>query len=150
MAISVRRLQRGDEATVGHLVRDDAEFDIDGRGGDDEPLSAAEARTFLEDPAVLFWVAEADGVITGFLFCHVLRMRHRPARELLLFETGTRKDWRRKGVGRALMNAAFEWMKTNGITEIWVLADNDGAAEFYRANGFSAPEGMALYMTVDA
>ncbi|MFT3838051.1 MAG: GNAT family N-acetyltransferase [Myxococcaceae bacterium] len=147
MAISVRRLMRSDEAALELLVREDADFDIDGRGGDDEPLSAAEASRFLEDPAVLFWVAEADGVITGFLFCHVLSMRHRPARELLLYETGTRKDWRRKGVGRALMNAAFDWMKSNGIDQIWVLADNDGAAEFYRANGFEVPEDMALYMT---
>lgn len=147
MGISVRRLMRGDEAAIEQLVREDADFDIDGRGGDEEPLSAAEASRFLEDPAVLFWVAEADGVIGGFLFCHVLSMRHRPARELLLYETGTRKDWRRKGVGRALMNAAFDWMKTNGVDQIWVLADNDGAAEFYRANGFEVPEGMALYLT---
>lgn len=140
---------RGDEATIEQLVREDADFDIDGRGGDDEALSSAAATRFLEDPAVLFWVAEADGVIAGFLFCHVLSMRHRPARELLLYETGTRKQWRRKGVGRALMNAAFDWMKTNGVDQIWVLADNDGAAEFYRANGFEVPEGMALYLTRD-
>ncbi len=143
----MRRLGRGDEATIELLVRDDADFDVDGRGGDDEPLTAAEARAFLQEPAVLFWVAEAEGTIVGFLFCHVLPMRRRPARELLLYETGTRKDWRRKGVGSALMDAAFAYMKANGMSEVWVLADNDGAADFYRANGFDVPEGMALYLT---
>jgi hypothetical protein len=46
-----------------------------------------------------------------------------------------------------LTDAVIAWMKTEGVSEIWVAADNDGAVALYRANGFDEPEGMAVYMT---
>jgi ribosomal protein S18 acetylase RimI-like enzyme len=147
MPFRIRRLQACEEAVLEVLAREDAHFDIDGRGGCDETLTVADSRTFLEDPAVLFWIAESDGAVVGFMYCHVLRKRVRPAREVLLYEVGVRKGHRRTGIGRALTDAVIAWMKTEGVSEIWVAADNDGAVAFYRANGFDEPEGMAVYMT---
>ena len=50
------------------------------------------------------------------------------------------REWRRRGVGRMLLDHMEGWMRTNGVGEVWVCADNPAAVEFYRARDFKAPE----------
>ena len=38
-------------------------------------------------------------------------------------------------------------MAAHDIDDVWVLADNPGAVDFYRACGFAMSEGQATYMT---
>ncbi|MGH7739498.1 MAG: GNAT family N-acetyltransferase [bacterium] len=129
------------------LAREDAHFDIEGRGGDMEALEASRAEDFLADPSVLFWVAEEGVQVVGFLFCHILKMRAGVGQEILLYEIGVRRKNRRQSVGRALQKTVEAWMRKKGIAEIWVLADNPGALEFYKDCGFEGNEGMAVYLT---
>ena len=89
---------------------------------------------------MLHWIAERDGVIAGFLLCHVLRLRSNEGRELVLYEIGVHRDWRRRGVGRALVDEAIAWMRREGLRTMWVLADNAGAEAFYEACGFCREE----------
>src|SRR5215813_11245882 len=97
-AVVVRRLGPGDTSVLALLAREDADFDLDGRGGEEAPLDPRTASTFLANPDLLTWVAHAGEEVVGFVFCHVLRMRKEPARELLLYEIGVRSRWRRQGV----------------------------------------------------
>ncbi|HEX2433431.1 MAG TPA: hypothetical protein VHI55_05705, partial [Gaiellaceae bacterium] len=60
MPIRVRRLGPGDEAVLEQLAADEPDFDVAGRSEPAEPVSRADAATYLADPAVLHWVAE-DG-----------------------------------------------------------------------------------------
>lgn len=111
-----------------------------------EPLSPAGAGAFLSDPSVLFWLAEAkaDGEAVGMLLCHVLRRSvSGPWAELLLYEIGTHVDWRRRGVGRALLAAMEAWMREHGVVDVWVPAE-DAAVAFYAACGFAAEEGTVM------
>jgi GNAT superfamily N-acetyltransferase len=142
--VDIRRLGPGDEALVERLVVEDADFDLDGRGGTDVP---ADLVAYLADPAVLHWVAEADGEPVGHLHCTIVRLSYAPGRELLLYEIGVRADWRRRGVGRALIDAMTAWMAAEGIPEVWVLADNPGARDFYAAVGFTVDPDQPTYMT---
>ena len=50
-----------------------------------------------------------------------------------------REDFRRRGVGRALVQASAEWVKTRGgkSLDLNVLATNDAATAFYRELGMS-------------
>src|SRR5262245_47551463 len=80
----VRRLGAGDEEVLAGLARDEADFDLEGRGGPRSPLDPAAAAAYLADPAVLHWVAEEDGAVVGHLLCLVLPRRCGDARELLL------------------------------------------------------------------
>jgi ribosomal protein S18 acetylase RimI-like enzyme len=146
MSLSIRRLGAGDEPVLALLARDDADFDIDERGFARAPLPADAARAFLADEHVLLWIAERDASVVGFLSCQLVR-RRAAAPELLLYEIGVRAAERRRGVGRALVDAMAAWMDAHDVVEVWVLADNDGAVAFYGACGFAVSDGPAVYMT---
>jgi ribosomal protein S18 acetylase RimI-like enzyme len=147
MTLNIRRLGPGDEPILELLARDEEDFDLDDRGEPTRPLAPDDARAYLADANVLHWIAERDGVIAGHLYCHVLRKRAGDARELVLYEIGVRAALRRHGVGRALVDAMFAWMREHAIREAWVLADNAGAVEFYRACGFAVGEPAPVYLT---
>jgi len=137
----------GDEATLELLSREDADFDLEGRSEALPPLKPSMAQRYLANPSVLHWVALQDGVLTGFLYCAHLLLRTEPGQELLLYEIGVRKAHRRQGVGRALLDHMARWMQGNGISVVWVCADNRIAVDFYRGCGFSSEQPQPLYMT---
>jgi GNAT superfamily N-acetyltransferase len=147
MTISIRCLGPGDEATLELLAKDDADFDVDDRGAPGRPLDAIAARRFLANPAVLFWVAIANDEVVGFLYCIHLPLRHGAGQELLLYEIGVRSAWRRRGAGRALLAEMDGWMRASNVGDVWVLADNDVAVEFYRAGGLAVADPQPVYMT---
>jgi len=147
MSLQIKRLGPGDEATLELLAREDADFDLEGRGAPLLPLKAGMARAYLASPSVLHWVLLENGVVTGFLYCSHLLLRSGAGQELLLYEIGVRSAWRRKGVGRALLNHMEGWMKTNDVSVVWVCADNEIAVDFYRDCGFGAEEPQPVYMT---
>ncbi len=144
---TICRLGPGDEPTLALLAIDDADFDSAGRGEPLEPRLAA-AAAYLANPAVLTGVAvEIGDDVTGFLYCVVVPLRSGAGRELLLYEIGVRTAWRRRGIGRALLAQMEAWMGAQGIEEVWVLADNPIAIEFYRGCAFAAADDQPTYMT---
>jgi ribosomal protein S18 acetylase RimI-like enzyme len=147
----IRRLGAGDESVLAALAREDAHYDLDERSAPAAPLDHDAAAAYLADPQILHWIDERDGVVTGFLLCHVLRLRSNEARELLLYEIGVHRDHRRHGIGRALVDEAIAYMRREGIVTIWVLADNTGAEEFYAACGFAreAPQPMMFIRAIE-
>lgn len=147
MSLSIKRLGPGDEATLELLAREDADFDLDGRGSPLEPLKPVMAQRYLANPAVLHWVAVDAELVVGFLYCIHLPLRSGVGHELLLYEIGVRKDWRRRGAGRALLKHMESWMQSMGVDTVWVGADNQVAVDFYRACGFNAEPEQAVYMT---
>ncbi|HEY4104126.1 MAG TPA: GNAT family N-acetyltransferase [Polyangiaceae bacterium] len=147
MSLSIKRLGPGDEASLEILAREDADFDLEGRGEPLEPLKPVMAQRYLANPAVLHWVALDAETITGFLYCIHLPLRSGLGHEVLLYEIGVRQAYRRRSVGRALLTHLENWMQTMGATEVWVAADNRVAVDFYRGCGFSAPSDQPVYMT---
>jgi GNAT superfamily N-acetyltransferase len=145
--LTIRLLGPGDEDVVAFLARDDAAFDVAGRGRPRRTLSADAAADYLADPHVLHWVGEVDGFVVGHLLCYLQRRRAGDPTQLLLYEIGVRDDRRRRGVGRALVAAMEEWMKAAGVESVWVLADNDEAEAFYAACGFSRDDDQPVQMS---
>ena len=146
MAFSVRRLRPGDEAVLALLAREDADFDLEDRGKPIVPLAPEAARSFLAEAGIFACVAEEAGLPAGFLYGHRLLKRAGDAGEALLYEIGVRRTHRRRGVGRALIQALFAWMDEHRLREVWVLADNPGAAEFYGACGFEMEPGSSFHI----
>jgi GNAT superfamily N-acetyltransferase len=146
MNFSIRRLGPGDERILHLLALEDEDFDLDERGAPRRLLSPEAAREYLADPHLVHWVAESAGAVLGHLYGHVLRKRAGEAAEMILYEIGVRAAHRRHGVGRALVETFHAWMAEHQIHESWVLADNPGAVEFYKACGFNIAEQPA-YLT---
>ena len=134
--IAVRRLGPGDEPLLELLAQQDPAFDLEGRGSPRTPLSFADARADLSDADVLHWVAEENHVAVGHLLSHVQRRRADGPIQVMLYEIGVRDGYRRRGVGRTLITAMVTWMTEHRISTVWVLADNPGAEDFYKALGF--------------
>ena len=130
------------------LAEEDEDFDLVERGSPSQPITGPDATAYLSDPGVLHWVAEEDGAVVGHLLSYVERRRARMPRQLLLYEIGVRQASRRRGVGTALVQAMREWMRAEGVTEAWVLADNRGAEDFYAACGFVRDDEQAVQMTL--
>ena len=146
MSFSVRRLGPGDEPILDLLAREDGDFDVEGRSGPREPLDRKTAQAYLADPAVLHWVAEDGRAVLGAMSAHVLRKRVGAPSEVLLYEIGVRSAHRRRGIGRALVEALFGWMREHEVREVWVLAGNPTATGFYRACGFEIPSAPSVYL----
>ncbi len=116
--IGVRRLGPGDEDVLALLARDEADFDLAARGGARPPLETGAAAAYLADAGVLHWVAECRGDVTGHLLCLVQLRRVAPVRQLMLYEVGVRRAWRRRGGGRALLGAMADWMARHEVTDV--------------------------------
>lgn len=147
--MTIRQLTHGDESILEFLALNDADFDLAGRGEPLEPLSDARMKKYLENPNVLHWVAFDHQEIVGSLLCHVLPMDSGSQDELVLYDIGVHHAWRRRGVGRGLMHEMEAWMRQNNVNEVWVLADNKIAANFYRALGFTEDDEQPTYMWRD-
>ena len=145
-ATRVRRLGPGDESVLAQLAREDADFDLEGRGGPLNVPSAASSRAFLADPNVLFWIAERDATLVGLLHCNQVRTRDHERPELLLYEIGVRTAFRRQQVGRVLLDAMRDWMQAQAVQTCWVLGDNAGAVAFYQAWGFEIEVPAPTYL----
>ena len=84
--------------------------------------------------ADLFLVAEVDGQLAGLLM--VVLPTYTNAGEIT--DLAVHRPLRRRGAGRALVDAAVRWGRERKLRALWVepRADNAEAIEFYLALGF--------------
>ncbi len=130
------------------LCQEETDFDVEDRSKAATPLTDEASRAYLADPSVLHWVAAAEGLVVGHLSCCLIRKRAGDPVEVLLSEIGVRRQYRRRGVGRALVGALNDWMAARQVKEVWVVADNPAAVAIYQSAGFkTAPENAAVYMS---
>jgi aminoglycoside 6'-N-acetyltransferase I len=102
----------------------------------DEPVDPILARTFLVEPGHSIAVAIADDVVVGFAsgICYL-----HPDKPWAFWvnEVGVAPQWRRQGVGKAVLRCLLAGAAEAGCTEAWVgtEADNLPAQALYRALG---------------
>ncbi len=102
--------------------------------------SAGDERRYLralrkfEHAAVL--VAEAGGQVIGRL--SIARDQHPASFHVADLGLMVAQEWRRRGVGRALMEAAVEWARGAGVRklELHVFPWNEPAIKLYEELGF--------------
>jgi ribosomal protein S18 acetylase RimI-like enzyme len=134
--VRVRLLGPGEGAVLVAVHAVTPRFFDDDPPADTTTLDVAVAERLLADPAVRYWVAEAEGRLVGFLHCVVVRLLRSPhERELLLYDIAVDPDWRRRGVATDLVDAMEALMRAEHIPEVWLGADLDAVA-FYEATGF--------------
>jgi ribosomal protein S18 acetylase RimI-like enzyme len=97
---------------------------------------------WLRDPDARALLAEAGGAALGMVCVRIDRAP--PILEEVergeITDLFVRGAWRRRGVGRALADAALDWLASRGVrrVEVRVADANAGARSFWRALGFGA------------
>lgn len=115
---------------------------------------SAAVRELLDEPDRIVLVACADSVVVGYASAQIQRRAETAFRysnvSLYVQWMGVRADWRRRGVGRALIKALREVAATHGVSSLAldVWAFNSDARAFYEAVGFR-PHRHILSMDLD-
>jgi len=101
-----------------------------------------ELSRFINQLGSSTWVAEESGEIAGFLIAE------RQAQKVAHIVTIDVVDrWRRRGVGRLLMDAAELWAREQKLLLVYLeTAENNTAAQaFYGARGYRKVDSVANY-----
>jgi len=99
---------------------------------------AAWFRSRLDEPTTAAWIAEADGRPVGYVltFFHERGENpfHRGRRWCEIDQIAVDPEWRRRGIGRALMAAALEEADKRGLrdVELFSWAFNTEAHAMFR------------------
>ena len=111
------------------------------RSGAPAALEAELRRAFGDADTALF-VADADGRVAGFCAAHVERSPAlaRESCRAEITELVVEPAARRRGIGRALVDAALAWSRSRGVVrvEVRVAARNEAGQVFWRRLGFGA------------
>ena len=102
--------------------------------------------TLLDDPERTILVAQAGGVVAGFIDVHVQRVvDSEPYGEVggLVVDAACRGT----GVGAALLAAAAVWTRARGLERLWIRANlaRVGPHEFYDAVGCRTVKDQRVY-----
>ncbi|HEV2491594.1 MAG TPA: N-acetyltransferase [Terriglobia bacterium] len=95
--------------------------------------SRQELDDFIHDGDSTTWVAESDADLVGFLVAN-----REPPHAAHIITIDVVEEWRRRGVGRALMDAAEAWAGQENLAVIYLetAVDNTVAQRFYESRGY--------------
>jgi ribosomal protein S18 acetylase RimI-like enzyme len=98
------------------------------------------AARFLAEPTHHLCVAYEDGRPAGFV-SGVETTHPDKGTEMFLYELGVAEESRRRGIGRALVEALARRARERGCDGMWVLTDDDNEAALatYRSAGAGEP-----------
>ena len=108
-------------------------------------------RAMLELPEYAIFVAQdEDDRVIGLLSASQRWTLWHAGPCALIEELVVNEDVRRRGVGRALIQAALEWARAQGCSELEISTDQDNAdaQAFYRRLGFES-EALLLEYELD-
>jgi ribosomal protein S18 acetylase RimI-like enzyme len=123
--VEIRVLRSGDDElvmTASHLF--------------DGPALAGATRRFLAAPGHHLVLAYEEGRAVGFV--SGVEVTHPDkGTELFLYELAVDEPWRRRGIGRALVEALADIARAAGCYGMWVVTDrtNEAARATYQGTG---------------
>jgi len=143
MSITIRKAEPKDAPALGHVqvtswrsaFRNIAPDDyLDNHASEEN--QAADWNEILTSSEQIVYVAEAEGKLIGYVWAY------REKDETIDWDAELTSlhllpQYKRKGLGKALMSAAARELKNRGCESLylWVLDDNRNAVEFYNALG---------------
>jgi len=103
----------------------------------DSPPSVEAVQAYLADERNVVFLATEGSKPIGFVRGTALLQIHSPARQMFLYEIGVDERFRRRGVGRALIEAVLGYCRQRRFEEVFVFADpgNEPAVRLYRSTG---------------
>ena len=110
-----------------------------------EAEMASRILKLLDESSAVF-VSELDGAIAGWLHvCLVRRLIVEPFAEIGGLVVG--EKFRRRGVGKALVEAAQRWAREQSVARLRVRTNQvrEGAKAFYEHLGFQSVKSQAVF-----
>jgi len=106
--------------------------------GMDEELDQAKFANILNEPNIIIFVAEAAGVLIGYLTLGINKSLLDVGPTAIIEELMVTEDHRKKGVGKKLVEVAIDKCKQLACSEIGVGTEssNKKAKTFYSNIGF--------------
>ena len=112
----------------------------------DDPADPAAADRFLEDERHHLLVAYEDGRPVGFV--SGVEMTHPDkGTEMFLYELAVDEPWRRRGIGRELVERLEEVARARHCYGMWVATDDENVAALatYRSTGGDPETGQVVF-----
>lgn len=146
LELNIRLAHSGDEDTVAGLNSPVQEYHFKHDQKHFKPFNAAEAAQFfrilLESDTAKIWFAERGGEPVGYVLAIVHQSPENPfcrqRRWMEIDQIGVNLEFRGMGCGKALMDTAVEFARSEGIRDIelssWSF--NTAAHESFRRMGF--------------
>ncbi len=100
----------------------------------DNPVDADQARAFLADPGHEMVLALMGDEVVGFASGTILLHPDKKP-SMFINEVGTRDEWLRQGIGKAVTHRLIEVARERGCKGVWLGTepDNDAALALYRS-----------------
>jgi GNAT superfamily N-acetyltransferase len=139
MSVEIRTATASDSGPIGDLI---SEFHVYLRGLGDSTEFRFGAKAYVRDgfgdnPAFAGLVAETDHTIVGYALYHEGYETDQGRRVVHLIDLYVHEAWRRRGIGRALLQRVAELGRERGAQVVlWsVYKPNELAAHFYEQLG---------------
>jgi GNAT superfamily N-acetyltransferase len=137
----IRRLLASD-AEIAHQIMTKIKFVEDGTEHLTKTLTADYLRDFLNYEGHYLLAALDGNTPIGFILAYRLQRVDRSQNMMFLYEINVAKEFRKKGVGIALINKVKEMCKQESILKMFVLTNrsNTAAYNLYKNTGGIAHE----------
>ncbi len=143
----IRKATRADGEALGRLgaLLMDVHYSFDQRrfmspGGDAAPGYRRFLISQLKDADAVILVAEIDGVVAGYCYAGIEPLSWKELRDEAGFVHDLALDpaARRRGAGRALLQAAIEWFRDRKVARVmlWTSTANAAARQLFEQAGF--------------
>lgn len=149
MTLRVRRASVDDAALISSLNADVQALHAAGfperfKPPNAETFPPTEVAGLLSEPETLAFIAEIDSAAAGYAYAEMMSQPESSLRHAYqmvhVHHIGVRPEFRRRGVGAALLAAVRAAANDAGITlltlDVWTF--NSDARAFFARNGFSA------------
>lgn len=125
------------DVSIHHLTRDNAHL-LEKVTDDvfDHAIRADSLEDFLDCPRHELFFAEAEGKVVGICSCFIYIHPDKPW-QMFINEVGVDEDYRRRGIGRKLLDAMVSLARERGYAYAWLgtASDNtEGKALFGSAS----------------
>jgi ribosomal protein S18 acetylase RimI-like enzyme len=103
----------------------------------DEPPNPAAVTDYLRDERNVFLLASEGARAVGFLRGTGLVQLKNERKQMFLYEIAVAEEFRRRGIGRQLIERLLEYCRLRGFEEVFVFTDpgNEAAVQMYRSTG---------------
>lgn len=129
--MNVRKAEIGDASAISKICTDDLGYKCTAELVSDRLKN-------IDGKRETVYVAEIDGTVVGYIHAEIYNTLYYESM-INILGIAVSSDYRRQGLGRALLSRAEEWGKENGVN---IVRLNSGgsrkeAHDFYRAMGYN-------------